>query len=92
MKTKAILLAMSLGVLVAKPILAQEKIPDANLVDQMEQKLAETDSQAKSLKGGPQAVWLLRQAEIENSIDRLNAGQPVDPKEVDRILEGQVNY
>ena len=92
MKTKAILLAMSLGVLVAKPILAQEQIPDANLVDQMEQKLAETDSQAKSLKGGPQAVWLLRQAEIENSIDLLNAGQPVDLKEVDRILEGQVNY
>jgi hypothetical protein len=92
MKTKAILLAVGLGVLVAKPLLAQEQIPDANLVDQMEQKLAESDSQAKSLKGGPQAVWLLRQAEIENSIDRLNAGQPVDPKEVDRILEGQVNY
>jgi len=92
MKTKAILLAMSLGVLVAKPILAQEQIPDINLVDQMEQKLTETDSQAKSLKGGPQAVWLLRQVEIENTIDRLNAGQPVDPKEIDRIFEGQVNY
>jgi hypothetical protein len=92
MKTKAILLAVGLGVLVAKPLLAQEQIPDANLVDQMEQKLAESDSQARTLKGGPQAVWLLRQAEIENSIDLLNAGQPVDLKEVDRILEGQVNY
>ena len=92
MKTKTILLAVGLGVLVAKPLLAQEQNPDANLIGRMEQKLAESDSQARSLKGGPQAVWLLRRAEIENSIDRLNAGQPVDPKEVDRILEGPVNY
>ena len=91
MKSKAILLAVGLGVLVAKPLLAQEQNPDANLVGQMEQKLAESDSQVRSLKDGPQAIWLLRQAEIESSIDRLDAGQPVDPKEVDRILEGQVN-
>ena len=92
MKTKAILLAVSLGVLAAKPLWAQEQNPDANLMGQMEQKLAESDSAARSLRGGPQAVWLLRKVEIENNIDRLNAGQPVDPKEIDRILEGQVNY
>ncbi len=54
MKTKAILLAMGLGVLVAKPLLAQEQNPDANLVGRMEQKLAESDSEARNLKGEPQ--------------------------------------
>lgn len=92
MKTKAVLLAVGLGVLVAKPLLAQEQNPYANLVAQMEQKLAESEAEVRDLKGGPQAVWLLRHAEIENTIDRLNAGQPVDRKEVDRILEGRVNY
>jgi len=92
LKTKAILLAVSLGVLATKPLWAQEQNPDPTLMSQMEQKLADSDSEAKSLRGGPHAVWLLRKVEIENTIDRLNAGQPVDPKEIDRILEGQVNY
>lgn len=92
MKTKMMLLAMTLGVLVAKPLWAQEQNPDPNLMGQMEQRLADSDSAARSLKGGPQAIWLLRQVEIENTMDRLKAGQPVDPKKIERILEGQVNY
>ena len=92
MKTKAIHLAVGLGVLVAKPLWDQEPNSDPNLVGRMEQKLAESDSEVRSLTGGPQAVWLLRKVEIENTLDRLNDGQPVDSKEIDRILEGQVNY
>ena len=92
MKTKAFFLAVSLSVLVAKPIWAQQQNPDPNLMGQLEQRLADSDSAARDLKGGPKAVWLLRQVEIEKTIDRLNAGQSVDSNQIDRILEGRVNY
>lgn len=92
MKSKTMLLAVSLVVLVARPLWAQEQNPDPNLMGRMEQKLAESGAEARDLKGGPQAVWLLRKVEIENTIDRLNSGESVDPKQIDRILEGQVNY
>ena len=92
MKSKVLFLAISLSVLVAKPIWAQQQNPDPNLIVQLEQRLAESDSQASSLKGGPKEVWLLRKLEIEETIDQLKGGQSVDSKKIDQILSGQVNY
>jgi hypothetical protein len=90
MKPKVFFLAISLSVLVVKPIWAQQQNPDPNLMVQLEQRLAESDSEAKRLTGGPKELWLLRKLEIEKTIDRLKAGQSVDPKEIDVILKGQV--
>jgi hypothetical protein len=92
MKTKVLFLAVSLGVLVAKPIWAQQQNPDPNLIVQLEQRLAESDSQVRILKGGPKEVWLLRKLEIEETIDKVKVGQSVNPKKIDQILSGQVNY
>ena len=91
MKTKILILAVALGMFAATPIWAQQQKPDANLMAQLEKRLAESDSKAKGLTGGPKQKWLLRQAEIDKVIDRLKAGQSVDPKEIDVILKGQVN-
>ncbi len=91
MKTKILILAVALGMFAATPIWAQQQKPDANLMAQVEKRLAESDSKAKGLTGGPKLKWLLRQAEIEKVVDRLKAGQAVDPKEIDVILKGQVN-
>ena len=91
MKTKVFLLAVGLAALAATPMWAQHQNPDQKLVAQLEKRLAESDSKARNLTGGPKALWLLRQAKIEKVIDRLKAGQPIDPKEIDVILKGQVN-
>ena len=91
MKSKVFVLAVSLGVLVATPMWAQQQKPDANLVAQLDKMLAQSDSKAKGLTGGPKQKWLLRHAKIENIIDRLKAGQSVDPKDIDAILKGEVN-
>lgn len=91
MKTKILILAVALSVFAATPIWAQQQKPDPNLVAQLEKRLAESDSKAKGLTGAPKLKWLLRQAEIDKVIDRLKAGQAVDPKEIDVILKGQVN-
>jgi hypothetical protein len=91
MKTKVLFLVVSLGVLAGKPIWAQQQNPDPNLMVQLEQRLAESDSEANRLTGGPKELWLLRKLEIEKTIDRLKAGQSVDPKKLDVILKGQVH-
>ena len=91
MKTKVFTLAIALNLLAVAPMWAQQKSPDANLFAQLEKRLAESDSKARGLTGGPKSLWLLRQAKIEKIIDRLKAGQSVDPKEIDVILGGRVN-
>jgi hypothetical protein len=91
MKPKVFFLAVSLSVLVGKSVWAQQQNPDPNLMVQLEQRLAESDSEATRLTGGPKELWILRKLEIEKTIDRLKAGQSVDPKEIDVILKGQVH-
>jgi hypothetical protein len=91
MKTKVLTLAIALNVFAVTPMWAQQKSPDPNLLAQLEKRLAESDTKAKGLTGGPKSLWLLREAKIEKIIDRLKAGQAVDPKEIDVILKGQVN-
>jgi hypothetical protein len=92
MKTEAFFIAVSLGLLLAKPMWAQEYNPDPELMSKLEQRLAQSDSEAKSLKGEPMEIWLLRKTEIEKVIDQLKTGNSVDPKEIDRVLSGEVNY
>jgi hypothetical protein len=92
MKTKVFFLAVSLSALVAKPIWAQQQNLDPNLIVQLEQRLAESDSKARSLNGAPKQVWLLRERDIEETIDQLKVGESVDPKKIDQILSGQVEY
>jgi hypothetical protein len=47
------LLAVGLTVLAAKPIWAQQENPNSVLMAQLEQRLAESDSEARQLTGGP---------------------------------------
>ena len=91
MKTKVIILAIALNVFIVAPMWAQQKSPDPNLMAQLEKKLAESDSQSKALTGGPKSLWLLREAKIQKIIDRLKAGESVDPKELDAVLSGRIN-
>jgi len=91
MNIKVFVLAMAINVVAVAPMWAQQKSPDANLLAQLEKRLAQSDSESKRLTGAPKSLWLLREAKIEKIIERLKAGQSVDPKEIDVILSGRVN-
>ena len=91
MNTKVFLLALAINTIAVTPMWAQDKATDANLVAQLEKRLTESDTKAKGLTGGPKALWLLREAKIEKIVERLKAGQSVDPKELDVIFSGRVN-
>ena len=81
---------MGFSVLAAKSIWAQHQNPNAELMAQLEQRLAQSDSEARQLTGEPKELWLLRKLKIEETIDRVKVGQSVDPKEIDMVLKGQV--
>ncbi len=91
MKTKIFVLAMAMNVVGVASLWAQQKAPDANLIAQLEKRLAQSESKSKRLTGAPKSLWLLRERKIESIIQRLKAGQSVDPKELDVILSGRVN-
>jgi len=91
MKTKVFTLAIALNLFAAAPMWAQQTSPDANLMAQLEKRLAQSDSESKRLTAKPKMLWLMREAKIEKVIDRLKAGESVDPREIDVILKGQVN-
>ena len=91
MRTKVFTLAITFIVFAVAPMWAQQQKADLNLVAQLEKRLAESDLKSKGLTGAPKQLWLLRRAKIDNIIDRLKAGQSVDPKEIDTVLKGQVN-
>jgi hypothetical protein len=66
------------------------RIPTPSLRLSWNKDSLKSDSETREEKGGPKELWLLRKVEIEETIDRLKAGQSVDPKEIDMILKGQV--
>ncbi len=43
--------------------------------------------QASQTKGGPQHLLLMKKQRISGLIDRLERGDAVDPREIDRLLE-----
>lgn len=90
MSTKAFVLAMAMNILAVAPMWAQQSGPDATLLAQLEKKLAHSESESKRLTGGPKSLWLLREAKIKKLIQRLKAGQSVDPKEIDVALSGRI--
>ena len=45
--------------------------------------------QASQTKGGAQHLLLMKRQRISSLINRLERGEPVDPTEIDRLLEEQ---
>ena len=48
-----------------------------------------TQWQAGQTKGGPQHLLLMKRQRISSLIDRIERGESVDPREIDRLLEDQ---
>ena len=43
--------------------------------------------QASQTKGGPQQLLLMKRQGVSSLIDRLERGESVDPRDIDRLLE-----
>lgn len=61
----------------------------ASLVDQLRAAKERAQWQAGQTKGLPQHLLLMKRQRISSLIDRLERGESVDPKEMDRLLGEQ---
>lgn len=86
MNLKLFVAAVSIGLL-GVTAEAQNKGPDREFVAKLEQMRDQSEQKAQNLTGGPKLKWLLHEARINKLIDRLKAGQAVDPKEIDALLK-----
>lgn len=86
MNLKVFVVMVSIGLLVATAE-AQDKGSDRELVAQLEQMRSQSEQKVQNLTGVPKQTWLLHEARINKLIDRLKAGQTVDPKEIDALLK-----
>jgi len=86
MNLKLFAVAVSLALLAATAE-AQDKGSNRELVAKLDQMRSESEHKAQILTGGPKQKWLLHEARLNKLIDRLKAGQPVDPKEIDELLK-----
>lgn len=86
MNLKLFVVALSLGLLAAAAE-AQDKGSNRELVAKLEQMRSQSEWKTRTLAGAPKQKWLLHEARVNKLIDRLKAGQSVDPKEIDELLK-----
>ncbi len=87
MKTQKSFLAIALAVVASMPAWAQEKRPDVEVLARMEKTLSDTDRQVQHLTGASRTRWVQNQAKLRSLVERLRAGETVDPKEIDEVLK-----
>ncbi len=59
---------------------------DRATAGQLEARADQLEARALATKGGPQQELLMRRARLQRLIDRIDAGEHVDPGEVDDLL------
>jgi hypothetical protein len=88
MNARKLILAISLISIfsVSPAAWPQQKVENQELIARLERLASESDEKVRHLTGGPKGKWLLHQRRVRGLIDKLKAGQSVDPKEIDAIL------
>jgi hypothetical protein len=86
MIAKKFFLLLSVSLIFSATAPAQQKADDKELIARLERMAGETEWKTRTLTGAPQQKWLLHQVRVRRLIERLNAGQSVDPKEIDELL------
>ena len=59
----------------------------SSAVDELRAAKERLQQQASQTKGGPQQLLLMKRQSVSSLIDRLERGESVDPRDIDRLLE-----
>lgn len=71
--------------------LSAAELRDRSNVDALRRAQDRVARSANQTKGGAQARLLLESQRLQQLIDDLDAGKPVDPSEIDRTLQRSAN-
>jgi len=76
--------SLTAGAFAASPIVNTEKNAQ---VSQLEQQVRRLESHAQATKGGLRSSLELQSLQVKQLIQRLEAGETVDPQEIDKLLK-----
>ncbi|HEU4343851.1 MAG TPA: hypothetical protein VFU31_20045 [Candidatus Binatia bacterium] len=87
MKLTNILPAIGLVVLFSSSGFAQEPTSKTELITHLEEVQKDCEWKTRNLTGGPKGKMLLHKRTMDDVLEQLKAGEPVDPKKIDKALE-----
>ena len=69
------------------PVHAQDQRTNAETLARLEQMRADVDWKLKTTSGKYKLEWLLWKRKLDRLIEQANAGQSVDPMDIDRLAQ-----
>ena len=87
MKSKQIVAAMSLVLIVSSPALARDPLTTIELTEHLEQALSDCSWKTRNLTGAPLGKMLLHKRTMEDVLEALKAGREVDSKKLEEALK-----
>ena len=87
MKSKYILLAISLALVMSSSGLAQGPITGIELIDHLDEAVKDCDWKARNLTGGPKLRMLLHKRTVDDVLEALRAGREVDSSKLEQALK-----
>lgn len=86
MKVKTLSVAFGLSLLAVTPAIPQQQGADAQSLARLEQLAGACEWKLRNATGGVKGRLSLHHRKLENIIEQLKAGKPVDSKEIDAVL------
>ena len=59
----------------------------SNAVSQLEEQAQRLEQHVQTTTGGGRQVFLLQRRQVQQLIERIKAGESVDPREIDKLLK-----
>jgi hypothetical protein len=87
MKSKHIVAAMGLVLIVSSPAFARDPITTVELTDHLEKALSACSWKTRNLTGAPQGKMLLHKRTMEDVLEALKAGREVESKKLEEALK-----
>ena len=88
MKVSHTISALALSILLTTPVLAREPLTVIEMIDHLEELLTDCRWATRNLKGGPLGKMLLHKKTMEDVLEGLKKGTPVETRKLENALNG----
>jgi hypothetical protein len=80
-------MVFALSMLLTSPTFAREPLTVIEMIDHIEELLRDCSWETRGLKGGPLGKMLLHKKTMEDVLDGLKTGTPVEPRKLEKALK-----
>ena len=87
MKSKHILFAVALALVLSSSGFAQEPITVIELIDHLDEVVRDCDWKARNLTGKPNGIMLMHKRTMDDVLENLMAGREVDSRKLEEALK-----